>query len=198
MKIADFGSAKLVPLIDDYFDSVNQNATDCFLKSSNQDDTSYFKFPLIVPERSGNVSRNIKYCLPKSIGFGRGTMAYNAPELLTSTPSSKTSTYSFPIDMYAYGSLLYTIISGIPPFSSIRSTTQLLIIKTKYGFFAPEAQPLVTKWRNPDPTDWQWQFPDSSSCTSEICSLVRALVEMKPVNRPSALEVCYFFNRLSE
>ena len=166
-----------MPFIDDFFQVNPGVTTDWCLETlspdSKEKEINYFEFPLIVSERSGSLNRNEKYCLEQSIGLGRGTLAYNAPEL-------------------------YTILSGTPPFSNIRSTSQLIIIKTKFGFFAPEAQSLVMKWKNPDPTDWQWQFPDSSYCSSEICSFVRALVDIKPSNRPSALEVCHFFNHLSD
>ena len=132
-----------MPFIDDFF-KVNPGVTtdwclETLSSDSKEKEINYFEFPLIVSERSGSLKRNEKYCLEQSIGLGRGTLAYNAPELLISEPSSF---YSFPIDMYSYGALLYTILSGTPPFSNIRSTSQLIIIKTKFGFFAPDFFPI--------------------------------------------------------
>ena len=224
MRIGDFGSAKFVPLVDQFFHS-NPTSTTSWWKNGNYPvalnqatppiDVSSspfsFQFPLIVPERSGSMERNPLHCFDLSTSVGRGTLSYSAPELLSkpTSPLSTTTTpsiplpplpasYSFPVDMYSYGATLYTLISSTDPFSNIRSTTQLILTKTLHGFFAPGAQSLVSKWKQADPTDFQWQFPDSSACPAEICSLVQQLVQKEEEKRPSALEVAWLLQRMTE
>lgn len=45
-----------------------------------------------------------------------GTPGYMAPELLGSSPTDETSGYGLPVDLWACGVILYTLLSGLPPF----------------------------------------------------------------------------------
>ncbi|KAJ3028274.1 UNVERIFIED_CONTAM: hypothetical protein HDU68_002021 [Siphonaria sp. JEL0065] len=47
-------------------------------------------------------------------GLGRGTQAYMAPEMFTSSPTAE---YSFPVDVYAVGVTLFVAVTGVQPFS---------------------------------------------------------------------------------
>lgn len=76
-----------------------------------------------------------------------GTLTYIAPEVLVSTP------YKTEIDIWSLGVILYTILSGMPPFHG--STDQALIktvVRGRFGFIGPawekisdEAKDLVSK-----------------------------------------------------
>ncbi|KAJ1547662.1 hypothetical protein HK096_001478, partial [Nowakowskiella sp. JEL0078] len=64
-------------------------------------------------------------------GIGRGTEAYTAPELFATSSNSE---YSFPVDMYSVGVTLYTLITGVEPFSRAKSSVHMMLGISK-GFF---------------------------------------------------------------
>ncbi|KAJ3122244.1 hypothetical protein HK098_002983 [Nowakowskiella sp. JEL0407] len=70
--------------------------------------------------------------LPVREGVGRGTQAYTAPELLGA--GSNSGEYSFPVDIYSVGVSLYTLLSGVEPFSRARSAVHMMLGISK-GFF---------------------------------------------------------------
>ncbi|KAJ3018541.1 hypothetical protein HKX48_002820 [Thoreauomyces humboldtii] len=73
-------------------------------------------------------------CFTLHMGLVRGTAPYSAPELFT--PALP---YSFPVDIYSLGVTLYTLITGVEPFSLARTTTQLYM-GVRRGFFASGLQ----------------------------------------------------------
>jgi serine/threonine protein kinase len=113
-------------------------------------------------------------------GIGRGTLPYSPPELLFSG-----STYSFPVDMYSAGVLLFVVISQCQPFPQHNSPIHL-IHAIRRGFFAPENQPLVKGWKNPDPSDGQWMFPSRELVPKPLVDIIFSLTDLNPESRPTA------------
>jgi serine/threonine protein kinase len=58
---------------------------------------------------------NALFCSGESLqdGLGKGTLGYQAPEIF-----SKERTYSFPVDVYSLGVLIYALVSNDGPFAS--------------------------------------------------------------------------------
>jgi serine/threonine protein kinase len=113
-------------------------------------------------------------------GLGRGTPAYTAPEMLGFSHA-----YSFPVDMYSIGVILYTVIAQCEPFPNCTSSLQMLMA-IKRGFFQTENQTAIMRWKNPDPADGAWQFSSGEMVPREYVSLVFDLVSTDPEARPSA------------
>jgi serine/threonine protein kinase len=113
-------------------------------------------------------------------GAGLGTLAYTAPEMFDSSES-----YTFAIDIYALGVLLFTIISGNQPFKRFTSNVQI-ILAIKRGFFNSNSQALVYKWKIPDPAELHWQFPNGEHVPQYLMNLVLSMTNMKQSERPKA------------
>ena len=121
-------------------------------------------------------------------GAGRGTLAYTAPEMFDQSES-----YTFSIDIYALGVLIFCIISGNQPFKRFTSNVQILLA-IKRGFFNTDNQALVSKWKNPDPSDGQWQFPNGEHVPEYLRNLVFQMTNLKQHNRPSASSALDYLN----
>lgn len=167
IRICDFGNALIVP-----------EAKKLFLN----DNTSYD----IVPG---------KEVFPDSQmltdGTGRGTPAYTAPELFI--PQQK---YSFYIDIYSFGVVLYTILSNTIPFANCKSNVQI-IMAARQGFFNNENQRLVSSWINPDPSEGKWQFPNGEFVPMEYVDLVLELLHLDHRKRPTILQIHERFREAS-
>ena len=122
--------------------------------------------------------------VPLKDGLGKGTPAYTAPEIY-----SPGFSYSFPIDIYSTGVVFYTMISQKEPFSQIHSPIQQ-ILTIQRGFFYPESQPLVPGWKNPDPSDGEWQFGNGEKVPCKIVEMVIKLCSLDPLRRLTAKELC--------
>jgi serine/threonine protein kinase len=118
--------------------------------------------------------------VPLQDGLGKGTGPYTAPEIY-----SPGKVYSFPIDMYSTGVVLFTMISQKEPFCHIQSPVQQ-IFAIQRGFFYSESQPLVSGWKNPDPSDCEWQFGKAERVPQKIVELVMKLCSLNPRQRPTA------------
>ncbi len=105
-------------------------------------------------------------------GLGRGTMAYAAPELLSSS-------YSFPVDVYSTGVTFYTMLTNMEPFPSA-TTTNSLITAINRGFFESDLQVMNER---------QWSFRDGGAVGADIQELIRAMVSKQPKMRPTAKQV---------
>ncbi|EPQ29290.1 uncharacterized protein PFL1_03045 [Pseudozyma flocculosa PF-1] len=73
---------------------------------------------------------------PPTDGMGLGTPAYGAPELSRATGGPGASSFSFPIDIYSLGAVLYSLATGVEPFSNARSVIEIL--QRKRAFFESE------------------------------------------------------------
>ena len=113
-------------------------------------------------------------------GAGLGTLAYTAPEMFNSSES-----YSFSVDIYALGVLLFTIISGNQPFKRLKSNVQI-ILAIKRGFFNANNQSLVPKWKYPDPSEGHWQFPNGEHVPQFYVDLIRSMANTDQRERPVA------------
>ncbi len=139
---------------------------------------------IISPGSGGLISP--EQCLTD--GLGTGTPGYTAPEIY-----STTSHYSFPVDIYGFGIVLYTLISEKEPFSNATSPIQI-IMASKRVFFSSETQSLISWWKCPDPSDGQWQFPDGEKIPPSLVSLITQMIQVNPGSRPSAHSVSTFLN----
>jgi serine/threonine protein kinase len=108
-------------------------------------------------------------------GAGRGTSAYTAPELF----SLNQRPYSFPVDIYSFGVLLFTLVSQKEPFTNYSSPIHLMLAVQR-GFFESENQPLIMRWKNPDPAEGQWEYPSREMMPRKYVELVR----------PTASNIC--------
>lgn len=106
-------------------------------------------------------------------GLGRGTQAYSAPELLT--PGA---VYSFPVDIYSTGVTLYTLISGLEPFSKCRNAVHILVSIQK-GFFESGMQT----------ERLEWKFLNGQKVNEELVKLIKEMVAFDPWKRPDAASV---------
>uniref|UniRef100_V5EXD7 Protein kinase n=2 Tax=Kalmanozyma brasiliensis (strain GHG001) TaxID=1365824 RepID=V5EXD7_KALBG len=63
---------------------------------------------------------------PPRDGLGLGTPAYCAPELSRATGGPTATTFSYPIDIFSLGAVLYSLATGYEPFSKARSVVEML------------------------------------------------------------------------
>nr|CDI53098.1 serine threonine protein kinase [Melanopsichium pennsylvanicum 4] len=63
--------------------------------------------------------------LPRD-GLGLGTPAYCAPELSRATGGPAATSFSYPIDVFSLGAVLYSLATGYEPFSKARSVVEML------------------------------------------------------------------------
>lgn len=63
---------------------------------------------------------------PPRDGLGLGTPAYCAPELSRATGGPGATTFSYPIDIFSLGAVLYSLATGYEPFSKARSVVEML------------------------------------------------------------------------
>ncbi|KAJ1558216.1 hypothetical protein HK096_002907 [Nowakowskiella sp. JEL0078] len=96
-------------------------------------------------------------------GIGRGTEAYTAPELFATSSNSE---YSFPVDMYSVGVTLYTLITGIEPFSRAKSSVHMMLGISK-GFFESGLQAGVGT-AGPDLDDYKTIAEEARTANSEL------------------------------
>ncbi|KAI8927334.1 hypothetical protein BC831DRAFT_452527 [Entophlyctis helioformis] len=124
-------------------------------------------------------------------GLGRGTLAYSAPDLLSSASTS--TPYSFPVDMYSLGVTLYALIAGVEPFALARSSVHMMV-GIQRGFFASGLQTTGGDGRPGvggvvgDPVDGVWRFQSGEAVPRAVVELVMRLVDRDPGVRPSARE----------
>jgi len=89
-----------------------------------------------------------------------GTPNYISPEMLDSKP------YSFSVDIWAVGIVMYTLLVGTPPFetASIRTTYQRI-------------------------RENEWSFPDKPVLSEEARQLITDILKTDPLQRPSLVEI---------
>ncbi|KAJ3268767.1 hypothetical protein HDV01_002313, partial [Terramyces sp. JEL0728] len=162
VKISDFGNANFVP------ESQTESNINLFK-------STYSSLNTITPGTPTSPNAQTLYD-----GLGKGTLAYSAPEVITPN-----SSYSFPIDMYSLGVTLYTIISGNEPFGDCNSTVRMMLLIQR-GFFQPESQPPVNRWKYSDPFDFSWQYPNGEKVDSRVIDSIVRLTKVVPADRPSA------------
>ena len=109
-------------------------------------------------------------------GTGRSTPSYTAPELFTIDQN-----YSFEVDVYSVGVILYVLISKQEPFPNCRNTVQI-IQHSRAGFFNNNNQSL-------DPSNGYWKFHNSEDVPHEIISLMCDLLQISAGDRPTIVEV---------
>lgn len=63
---------------------------------------------------------------PPRDGLGLGTPAYCAPELSRATGGPGATNFSYPIDIFSLGVVLYSLATGYEPFSKARSVVEML------------------------------------------------------------------------
>lgn len=63
---------------------------------------------------------------PPRDGLGLGTPAYCAPELSRATGGPTATSFSYPIDVFSLGAVLYSLATGYEPFSKARSVVEML------------------------------------------------------------------------
>ncbi|GAC98134.1 likely protein kinase [Pseudozyma hubeiensis SY62] len=63
---------------------------------------------------------------PPRDGLGLGTPAYCAPELSRATGGPGATSFSYPIDIFSLGAVLYSLATGYEPFSKARSVVEML------------------------------------------------------------------------
>lgn len=63
---------------------------------------------------------------PPRDGLGLGTPAYCAPELSRATGGLGATSFSYPIDIFSLGAVLYSLATGYEPFSKARSVVEML------------------------------------------------------------------------
>lgn len=63
---------------------------------------------------------------PPRDGLGLGTPAYCAPELNRATGGPGATSFSYPIDVFSLGAVLYSLATGYEPFSKARSVVEML------------------------------------------------------------------------
>ncbi len=63
---------------------------------------------------------------PPRDGLGLGTPAYCAPELSRATGGPTATSFSYPIDIFSLGAVLYSLATGYEPFSKARSVVEML------------------------------------------------------------------------
>ncbi|TKY86573.1 hypothetical protein EX895_004722 [Sporisorium graminicola] len=63
---------------------------------------------------------------PPRDGLGLGTPAYCAPELSRATGGPSATSFSYPIDIFSLGAVLYSLATGYEPFSKARSVVEML------------------------------------------------------------------------
>ncbi|ETS59885.1 hypothetical protein PaG_06207 [Moesziomyces aphidis] len=63
---------------------------------------------------------------PPRDGLGLGTPAYCAPELSRATGGPSATSFSYPIDIFSLGAVLYSLATGAEPFSKARSVVEML------------------------------------------------------------------------
>jgi hypothetical protein len=64
-----------------------------------------------------------------------------------------------------------------------------MLLAVKRGFFQSENQPIIMKWKNPDPADGAWQYPSGELVPPQYVSLVFDLVSLSPSSRPTAAQL---------
>lgn len=111
-------------------------------------------------------------------GIGRGTLAYTAPELVHNRP------YTFSVDVYSLGVTLYSLISGLDPFTNAKTNIQI-IMGIKRGFFASGMQP-----------EWNGRYLNGEHMDPKIMDLIQTMVELEPSSRPTARRVLEVLEKL--
>jgi hypothetical protein len=96
-----------------------------------------------------------------------GTPNYIAPEVVARTE------YSFPVDVWAIGVLVYTMVYGTPPFETAAATTTYQKI-----------------------TNGDYAFPEQDTSSEEVKDVIRKCLQHDPKDRPTcaALLAHPFFN----
>ncbi|KAJ3302087.1 hypothetical protein HDV03_005431 [Kappamyces sp. JEL0829] len=161
VRISDFGNAKVVP-------------------EAESNSRPSAQLSPISPGFGSNIPESQRL----ADGLGKGTAGYIAPELY----DTENLQYSFPVDIYSLGIVFYVMISEKQPFANCTSPVQA-IMGCKRGFFASKLQPLVGWWKNPDPEDGQWQYPDGEKVDGRIVDIVMQMVALSPSDRPGMFQV---------
>lgn len=69
---------------------------------------------------------------PPTEGLGIGTVAYNAPELVSSSPRP----FGLPADVFSAGIVLHTLITGVEPYSTCRNTVEQMLHVSRGGYWS--------------------------------------------------------------
>lgn len=69
---------------------------------------------------------------PPRDGLGLGTPAYCAPELSRATGGPGATSFSYPIDIFSLGAVLYSLATGYEPFSKAHSVVEMLHRKRRF------------------------------------------------------------------
>ncbi|KAJ3308754.1 hypothetical protein HDV04_000813 [Boothiomyces sp. JEL0838] len=165
VKISDFGNASFVP------ESLTESSINLFK-------TEPSALATVIPGTPSSPNAQTLFD-----GLGKGTLAYSAPEVITPN-----SSYSFPVDMYSLGVTLYTVLSGNEPFGDCSSTVRMMMLIQR-GFFQPESQPAVSKWKYSDPFDFSWQYPNGEKVDSRLVDSIVRLTKVDPNERPTASQL---------
>ncbi|PWN46390.1 hypothetical protein IE81DRAFT_319298 [Ceraceosorus guamensis] len=76
-------------------------------------------------------------------GAGLGTPAYGAPELTRGASSSSRNGFSYPVDIWSMGAVLYALATGVAPLAKSRSMIDMLY--RKRAFFESEENDRVAR-----------------------------------------------------
>ena len=119
-----------------------------------------------------------------------GTLHYKAPELLI-----QSSDYSFPVDMWAFGVLIYELVFGHPPFEANNNMQQLVSIIKYCGWDGlqkyKQFEEIQKNWWRPSTINRLEQLiaeEKSSFDSSCLVNILKLLLEVDPDKRIKADE----------
>ena len=115
------------------------------------------------PEDQEKMSSNT---CPKLLDEMVGTPCYMAPEMLEASMFEDAAGYSYPVDLWACGVILYTLLTG-----------------GKQPFYARKIQHLVRKIMN---CDYSLEIPELEFISEEAKSLISGLLNPDPLTRLTA------------
>ncbi|KAJ3451997.1 serine/threonine-protein kinase tnni3k-related [Anaeramoeba flamelloides] len=121
------------------------------------------KFETQVP--SNTISQKDRISLRRAMTLNRGTKTYMAPEMRYNQDNSRNSDYSFPVDVYSFGLIIWEIVMRKPPI--------------EVSFYSSQNTQIPTMF-----------IPSKNQCPSFLVDLLLKCLSYDPNTRPKFQEIC--------
>ncbi|KAJ6232180.1 serine/threonine-protein kinase tnni3k-related [Anaeramoeba flamelloides] len=124
-----------------------------------------------VQSPNSDVSETELNSLRRTMTLNRGTDLYMAPEMKKQAFSTQESDYSFPVDVFSFGLIMWEIIMRLKPRELAFAITQ-------------------KKDTSKIP------MPNVEDCPAEVIELLKGCIQVNPSDRPKFEEICEILNNL--